>query len=91
MDLGLSLQGTLGTVQYTGGPSEKLIAGGIKGAVDLGPGHLCLPDILVSMQEGGFTLYWRAMLVDPGPGHLCLPVILDSMQEGRCTLDWWTG
>ena len=52
MDLGLSLQGTLGTVQYTGGPSEKLIAGGIKGAVDLGPGHLCLPDKLVSMQEG---------------------------------------
>ena len=52
MDFGLSLQGTLGTVQYAGGPSEKLIAGGGKESVDLGPWSL-MPASYTGQFAGG--------------------------------------
>ena len=65
------------------GPMRNCILEGC-GAVDLGPGHVCLSVTLNSMKVGPMRncVQEGSGANDLGPGHVCLPVNLDSMKVG---------
>ena len=86
MELGLSLQGTPGTLQYAGGPSEKLLSGG---QWQCEPGFCSVVDslstVIVGQYAGGPSenlITGRQVVCEPG---FCSAVVsLSAVRAEQC-------